>query len=136
MPERLPPEISKLRDAFIQSLDDDLNTPAALAVLDQLVNQGYSWWKELEAPAAKDAPRLRGKIVKAVDTFHELTAMFGLSRIEMPQFSNEDVELVNRREVARKQKNFRLADEIREQLAGRGLMVEDTPQGPIVIPKR
>ena len=49
--------------------------------------------------------------------------------------SSEDWALVEERTIAKKEKNFQRADEIREELLSRGFIVKDTPQGPVLEEK-
>ncbi|MDP3703194.1 MAG: hypothetical protein Q8R78_02245, partial [Candidatus Omnitrophota bacterium] len=94
-------------------------------------------WKKLEAgDATGESAALRGKIVAVVDAFRELGQVLGLEWGSLPTLSQEEVKLLNEREAARKRKDFAAADKIRQELAKRGVVVEDTAHGPIAIPKR
>ena len=115
-------------------MDEDLNTPRALAAIDQLISLGYVWWKELEAGDTKrESAALRGKLVAVVNAFCELGQVLGLEWGSLPTLSQEEVKLLNDREAARKRKDFAAADKIRQELAKRGVVVEDTPHGPVPI---
>jgi cysteinyl-tRNA synthetase len=93
---------------FIDALCDDLNTPKALAVLNGL--------KGAELAAAG---RMLG-ILKS-----DPAAWLGFGG------GDADIDaLVAERHEAKKAKNFARADEIRNDLAARGIVIEDTPQGP------
>ena len=120
--------IDQAQNAFRQAMDDDFNTPMAIAALQKLrsdvnkiVEQGLS---------TEDRQR-----VYAV--FQSLGAVLGLFQLETWQFKfttgaleDRDIEgkLVERNE-ARKQKDFKKADEIRQFLASRGIVIEDKPDG-------
>lgn len=104
---------------FKEAMDDDFNTPEALAVLFDLAN---------EANRTKDAGTLR--LLKG------LAGVLGLLQRNPDDFlqggvSEElDVEgLIQARLAAKKNKNFAEADAIRKQLADAGIVLEDTPQG-------
>ena len=107
------------------ALDDDLNTPAALAELARIAG---------EARRTQDADaraRLKGELLGA-------GAALGLLR-QAPQAwfargasGDDDARiqaLVEERSAAKKARDFARADAIREQLAGEGILLEDTPQG-------
>jgi len=134
LPKDIPAEIAEWKTAFEAAMDDDLNTPGALAAIDQLISLGYLWWKELEAGDTQgDSATLRGKIVAVVDLFRELGQVLGLEWGALPTLAPEEVKLLNEREAARKRKDFATADKIRQELAKRGVVIEDTPHGPVTI---
>ena len=108
---------------FKEAMDDDFNTPEALAVLFELAN---------EANKTKDAASL--SLLKA------LAGVLGLLQRKPDEFlqggaqgemnAELDVEgLIQARLAAKKNKNFAEADAIRKQLADAGIVLEDTPQG-------
>lgn len=108
---------------FKEAMDDDFNTPEALAVLFELAN---------EANKTKDAASL--SLLKA------LAGVLGLLQRKPDEFlqggaqgemnAELDVEgLIQARFAAKKNKNFAEADAIRKQLADAGIVLEDTPQG-------
>ncbi|MEM2089639.1 MAG: cysteine--tRNA ligase [Candidatus Pacearchaeota archaeon] len=120
--ERLKNIVSQLKDdgkinkkylkEFEDAINDDLNTPKALEVLWRLVRD----------------KKAEGK----VRTIKEMDKIFALDllkkeEIEVPE---EILKLVEERERARKDKNFRLADEIREKIKEKGYAIDDTPEGP------
>jgi cysteinyl-tRNA synthetase len=107
------------------ALDDDLNTPAALAELARIAG---------EARRTQDADarvRLKGELLGA-------GAALGLLQ-QAPQAwfargasGDDDARiqaLVEERSAAKKARDFARADAIRDQLAGEGILLEDTPQG-------
>ena len=55
----------------------------------------------------------------------------GLDEDELPPIPEEYLELIKEREKARKEKNYKRADEIREYLKNKGIILEDTPYGTI-----
>jgi len=137
--DTLPAELASFKKEFGQHMDDDLNTPASLAVLNGLITLGHSWWKELEAAGDKNQQEirmLRAKIVGVADVFRELGEILGLEWRPIPQLGAEETELLKKREAARKKKDFAASDKIRKELDQRGWVVEDTPLGQRVAPKR
>jgi len=112
-------------ERFNAALDDDLNTAGAIGVLFEAVrtiNQATSGGKNL-APAFRE---------KALSFFDHVDGILGL--IEMTEEGDkrleEEVEaLLAERERARAERDFKRADSIREELASRGILLEDTPHG-------
>ena len=108
---------------FNTAMDDDLNTPDALAAIFELVKEINTQGKE----ASKAA------LTKAAEVFDELTGVLGLlynrKTNEVPA---EVMELVERRAAAKKAKDWGTADALRAQITEMGWQVEDTAQGPKV----
>lgn len=104
---------------FKAAMDDDFNTPEAIAVLFDLANEVN---KDKSAEAAgllKNVGAVVGLLQRNVDEFMQGEASDGL-----------DVEtLIHARIEAKKSKNFAEADRIRKELADAGVILEDTPQG-------
>ena len=108
-----------LLSAFGAAMDDDLNTPAALAALHALVAGGNRG--DID-PACARAAVVTGLGVLGVDTSGdgETTDIVG-PLVEL---------LLRQREDARRSKDFARADEIRDELAEIGVRIEDSAQGP------
>jgi cysteinyl-tRNA synthetase len=95
---------------FAGALEDDFNTPEALAVL-------HDW---------ADAGQL--------DLLHEGLAVFGLDFV--PERPPEEVqELAQKRQRAREEKDFAASDALRERIGDLGWAVQDTADGPVLVPK-
>ena len=108
---------------FINAMDDDLNTPDALAALFELV-------KDINTLA----PEASGEaLAAAAAAFDEITGVLGLlynrKKDEVPA---EVTELVQKRAEAKKAKDWATADALRARITELGYVVEDTPQGPKV----
>jgi len=106
---------------FRAALDDDLNAPRACAALFELVHEGNA---ALDAKA-RGAAAARGVLDRAMAVLDVL-----------PTAKTADTELegwirerIAARDKARKSKDFKEADRIRAELAGRGVEIEDTPSG-------
>lgn len=109
------PELKKKYQAmFMQAVNDDLNIPRALAVLNQAITDtAVSSKTKLELIADFDE-------ILGLDLLRE-------EKIDIPK----DVqELVNKREEARKSKDFKLSDKLRDEIKAKGFVVEDTREGP------
>lgn len=100
-------------DRFRQAVNDDLNMPQALAVLWDMVRD-----PEMDRGAALNC-------IEIMDT------VFGLSLLQEEDIEIDDgiEQLIEEREHARKQKDFARADEIRDALKARGIVLEDTRDG-------
>ena len=108
---------------FNTAMDDDLNTPDALAAVFELVKDINT----LGADASADA------LKTAATTFDELTGVLGLLyNRKTDEIPAEVMDLVNKRAEAKKAKDWPTADALRAQITEMGSVVEDTPQGPKV----
>ena len=131
--DKLATTIERTRSAFEQAMDDDFNTPAAVAEL-----QGFrsAVNKLLETGLSTKARE------KARQLFRFLGSVTGLFQLEKWRFNvdlsdigvigldeKEIEEKVKERNEARKQKDFKKADEIRQFLASHGIVIEDKPDG-------
>ncbi|MEG0272385.1 MAG: cysteine--tRNA ligase [Hydrogenoanaerobacterium sp.] len=112
------------REQFIAAMDDDLNTADGIAALFDLAR---------DINTAVVQPRSAEYLNAAAAMFDELCAVLGLlyNRCEKNLGSLEDeVEaLITKRAEARKNKDYKLSDEIRDKLKDMGVVLEDTPQG-------
>ena len=109
------------KDKFIAAMDDDLNTPDALAAIFEFV-------KEINTRAdAADKPSLQA----AADTFDELAGVLGLLYNRKTAQAPEEVQaLVAERAAAKKAKDWARADALRARISALGWTVTDTAQGP------
>ena len=117
----------KHRDAFIEAMDDDLNTADAITAVFQLVTDINTAVKN---GASKEFAQ------KALAALTELTSILGLLEQEVEETVEIEPEiqaLIDERQAARKAKNFARADEIRDILKEKGITLKDTPQGVQII---
>ena len=107
---------------FETAMDDDLNTAAALAPIHNLVreiNTHMSTGRLLSEDKAA--------ILDAVNKFDSVLGIFGEVSDEL---LDADIEaLIAERQTARANRNFTRSDEIRDELASRGIILEDTKDG-------
>jgi cysteinyl-tRNA synthetase len=97
-------------EAFEAALDDDFNTAQALAVL-------HEW-----------------RAASQLELLQRGLQIFGLGVVAEP--APEDVKaLVAEREAARAEKDFAASDDLRDRIAERGWVVQDTPAGSVLVPK-
>jgi len=108
---------------FQAAIEDDLNTPRAVAAVHELINDSNARLEKGEV--SLDDARVIGEFFSWVD---RLLAI-GLT-VDEKEVSPELAALVEQRETARKSKDFKKADEIRKTLEAKGVILEDTPSGP------
>jgi len=112
-----------LKNQFIKAMDDDFNTPKALSVIFDLVSMGNTCFDKGEKKSALE-------IKKAVKDF---CSLLGLSlkrpRIADENFKKRIEELIEDRNAARSNKDFKKADEIRSRLLKQNIILEDTKEG-------
>ena len=125
----LEPAVATLRRGFAAALADDLNVPAALAALFVFVKEVNVRIEQRELGQGD-----RGRVLAALDDVDRVLAVLdpaAWAEGEPPGEADADVErLVEERETARRNRDFALADRLRGELGGRGVVVEDTAQGP------
>ena len=121
--DALVEKAEQARQKFITAMDDDLNTPDALAALFDFVKDINTLSDAASRPALEQAAQM----------FDELAGVLGLlynrKKDEVPA---EVIDLVNQRAAAKKAKDWPRADAIRARLAEMGWTVTDTAQGPKV----
>ncbi|HBG5345715.1 TPA: cysteine--tRNA ligase [Clostridioides difficile] len=114
-------ELDNFRQKFIDAMDDDVNTADAVSVifeLAKLINSHVDENSSLEF--AK----------KCLDEFNELTGVLNIVNKKKDTVLDKDIEeLIQKRTDAKKNKEFQLADDIRQQLLDMGIVLEDTRQG-------
>jgi cysteinyl-tRNA synthetase len=129
-PAGAPPDLPGPRSRFQAALDDDLNVPAALAVLFDLVAEANPLIGKLEHGDAGVAGDLRERFA----TFLDLAGRLGFTPLDdLPDpaaFRPLLDLLLDLRERARASRDFAAADAIRDRLAAAGIRVEDRPGGP------
>ncbi|MEJ9210767.1 cysteine--tRNA ligase [Bacillus smithii] len=114
-------KIKKLHDEFLKEMDDDFNTANAISVLFELSRQANYYLMEKHTSE---------KVISTfMKEFEDLFSVLGL-KLEVDEWLDEEIEqLIEKRNQARKERNFQLADEIRDQLKNMNIILEDTPQG-------
>lgn len=116
-----PAEIEQIRNKFIEAMDDDFNTPQALACVFELVNTvnkniGQADFAFSAKAALKEMLGILGITLKVVNNESAISEEEIKSRIQD-------------RANAKKSKDYALADKIRKELETKGVILEDTKEG-------
>jgi cysteinyl-tRNA synthetase len=108
-------EAEEYRRAFLEAVNDDLNMPKALTVVWKLVRDEKEVGEGQKYELLQEFDR-----VLALDLAKEV------ARAELPR---EVEELIRKREAARKKRDWKTADKIREEIRELGYLIEDTAEG-------
>jgi cysteinyl-tRNA synthetase len=130
LPDAAPDQAGELTARFLAAMDDDFNTPEALAVLFDLAREVNRLRRESDAVAAPLGAELRrlGGILGILQDDPEAYLRGGEGSAE--GLSDAAIEgLIAQRLAARKAKNWAEADRIRDELKGKGVLLEDGPGG-------
>src|SRR5499426_171324 len=120
--EALHEAAARALKGFEEGMDDDLNTSVALAAIHNLS-------REVNTALARKKVRTDNKteLLALLDRFDTVVNIFGDQQTEM---LDSDIQaLIDERQEARRRRDFGRADEIRDELASRGIILEDTKDG-------
>lgn len=114
-------ELESYKTKFINSMEDDLNTADAVSAIFELskfINTNVNETSSLEFANM------------CLDKFNELTGVLNIVNKKNDDILDKDIEeLIQKRADAKKNKDFKLADDIRQELLDKGIILEDTRQG-------
>ena len=117
---------------LLEAMKDDLNISKALAIVDEFIKEA----NESLDKNPKDKT-IKQKIVSNIDFIDKLLGIGGNDAYEYFQAGIDKntkqkiEELIEKRSKAKKEKNYELADKIREELKQMGIMIQDTPNGTV-----
>ncbi|WP_445258332.1 cysteine--tRNA ligase [Nocardioides aurantiacus] len=130
--DRVDAGAGELPTAFVEAMDDDLGTPAAVAVLHDTVREGNRLHDAGDAAGAQEAA---GRVLAMLDVLglspHDPHWASGAGSDGLHDVVDALVRgLLEQRARARADKDFAAADAIRDQIKAAGVEIEDTAQGP------
>jgi cysteinyl-tRNA synthetase len=135
--------IASFRTRFEEAMDDDFNTAQALGYLYDLQRCLNSL---LDISRGRPTQEIISMLNQGLDHFLKTGWVFGLFREDPEKYlaqqkegglkkldltEQEILRSIGERNLARKEKNYKKADEIRRSLLSRGIVLEDTPSGTI-----
>ena len=113
--------IQKTEERFIAAMDDDLNTADAIGVLFDFAREANSF---------VTVPRGKAAVESGKKLFRDLTGVLGLLQHKKEEeIPKEAEELLAQRQEARRNKNYALADALRDKLKELGFVIEDSKEG-------
>ena len=113
--------VEGLVQKFETAMDDDFNTADAISAIFEIVRLSTSTISEASTKAY---------VSYVKETMAKLCDVLGIITEKKEEILDSEVEdLIAKRQQARKDKNFALADEIRGQLLDMGIILEDTREG-------
>lgn len=113
---------ANLEKDFIKVMDDDFNVQNGISVV-------YEMAKQLNVYSEKEKV-YTDTINNLINTYKKVVEIFGISFSEEKELLDDTIEqLIQERNEARKNKNFKRSDEIRDLLKEQGIILEDTAQG-------
>jgi cysteinyl-tRNA synthetase len=115
------PAEATLVEAFTSALDDDLNVSAGWGIV-------FEWVREMNRLLAANQVAA-AQAAGALAAWERIDSVFGLGRKGAADAPPEILALLEQRQAARKAKDFKRADAVRDELKAKGWLIEDTPKG-------
>jgi cysteinyl-tRNA synthetase len=114
-------EVEEIKERFLAAMDDDFNTPQALACVFDLVNAANKNIEDADFSSA------------AAIALREMLDILGIKLTQVASIgaiSDSEIQSkINERNQARKNKDFALSDKIRKELEEKGVILEDSKEG-------
>ena len=111
---------------FITDMDDDFNTADGITALFELARDINSNINAKTAPS-KELCEF------ALNLYNEIAGVLGLLYAEKDGVADDVQALIEQRNTARKNKDWAMADKIRDELKARGITIKDTPNGTVIV---
>ena len=105
--------INKTKKAFIKAMDDDFDTPKSFAIIFDFIRRVNK----------------KGGSKRTLQFLKEIDSIFNILNFEEEKLPKELMRLIEKRERARKNKEYKTADKIRNELKNKGIILEDTEKG-------
>jgi cysteinyl-tRNA synthetase len=121
----------EFQESLLEAMSDDLNSSKAMAIVDEMINRAN---EELDNSPSKN---LKKEIMANIDFIDELLGFGGSNPYSWFQQGVDDKtkkkveELISQRTLAKKERDFQRADEIRDELTKMGIALMDTPEGTL-----
>ena len=143
LPEEIFAELKSLEQKWQEAMDDDLNTAKALGYTFNIIRLAGRVLENKAWRKSEQTKELCQQILNILDKWGHILGLFtqesatflkDLKDIKLRRKNIDPIKvnkLVQKRQEARKAKDFALADKIREELSNMGIEVKDTPAGPI-----
>lgn len=115
--------VEKTREKFVNAMDNDLDSPSALAAVFELISEGNRLLDKGEA--GKNGIQALAQFMNV-----DFGSVFGVVQSRANEaLDSIDSSLLQRREAARKAKDWKTSDDLRAELRSRGIEVQDAPEG-------
>lgn len=115
-------KLAEYKEKFVRAMDDDINTADAIAAI-------FEGIREINANITMEKQVSLADINDSIVFVKELCGILGIAQKNDKEIDGDIEALIEKRQKARADKNYQLADEIRDQLKEMGIVLEDTPQG-------
>ena len=112
--------VEKLKGSFKDSMNDDLNTADAIAAMFDFAKYVFS---------LKENTISRNTLIYAKETMYDLADVLGILRKREESIPDQIQDLLDKRQEARLNKDFKLSDKLRNEIESLGFTVEDTKLG-------
>jgi cysteinyl-tRNA synthetase len=120
--EKIVSSADKTKKAFDKTMDDDLNISNALGIIFDFVHS-------VNKVIAKDKIH-QDNIEDIIELMKLFNNVLGVMSFEKHEVDEDIKKLIEERELARKSKDFKKSDMIRDELLKKGIIIQDTPEGP------
>lgn len=127
-------KLKSIKNSFISALEDDLNTPMAVSSMFELRDYAFELLGNgaMEANSAANVPIF----IQILRLFHEFGGVLGIFEQKddgkAASISGEEIKrLIEERQRAKENRDYKKADEIRNELKGKGILIEDNKDGSV-----